>query len=92
MTAGGAAGTYLGGSIAKSALGAGVPKLAEGGIINRPTLAMIGEKGPEAVVPLAKGAGATTLTAAQQETNELLRALIGSNEKIGRNTADMVIS
>lgn len=29
-----------------------IPKLAEGGIVNSPTLALIGEKGPEAVVPL----------------------------------------
>jgi hypothetical protein len=31
-----------------------VPKMAEGGIVNRPTVALIGEKGPEAVVPLNK--------------------------------------
>lgn len=30
-----------------------IPKLAEGGIVNRPTLALIGEAGPEAVVPLS---------------------------------------
>lgn len=29
-----------------------IPMLAEGGIVTRPTLALIGEKGPEAVVPL----------------------------------------
>jgi hypothetical protein len=29
-----------------------VPELATGGIVKRPTLALIGEKGPEAVVPL----------------------------------------
>lgn len=29
-----------------------IPKLAKGGIVNGPTLAMIGEAGPEAVVPL----------------------------------------
>ena len=32
-----------------------IPMLAEGGIVNRPTLAMIGEAGPEAVIPLSKG-------------------------------------
>jgi phage-related protein len=32
-----------------------VPMLANGGIVNRPTLAMIGEAGPEAVVPLRGG-------------------------------------
>lgn len=31
-----------------------IPALAKGGIVNRPTLALIGEDGPEAVVPLSK--------------------------------------
>jgi len=30
-----------------------IPMMANGGIVNRPTLAMIGEAGPEAVVPLS---------------------------------------
>lgn len=34
-----------------------IPMLANGGIVNSPTLAMIGEAGPEAVVPLDKGFG-----------------------------------
>ena len=34
-----------------------VPLLAKGGIVTRPTLAMVGEKGPEAVIPLGAGAG-----------------------------------
>jgi len=34
-----------------------IPMLAEGGIVNSPTLAMIGEKGPEAVVPLDRYRG-----------------------------------
>lgn len=34
-----------------------IPMLAKGGIVNRPTLAMIGEAGPEAVVPLSRGGG-----------------------------------
>ena len=33
-----------------------IPTLAEGGIVSRPTLALIGEAGPEAVVPLNKTA------------------------------------
>ena len=40
-----------------------IPHLAAGGIVNRPTLALIGEAGPEAVVPLsgpnARGFGAS---------------------------------
>jgi len=47
-----------------------IPKLAKGGIVNSPTLAMIGEDGPEAVVPLNRknnpgglgmGGGGTTI-------------------------------
>lgn len=34
-----------------------IPQLAQGGIVTQPTLAMIGEQGPEAVVPLSKGMG-----------------------------------
>ena len=33
-------------------LGFKIPELAEGGIVTAPTLALIGEAGPEAVVPL----------------------------------------
>lgn len=36
-----------------------IPRLAAGGIVSRPTLAMIGEAGPEAIVPLGKGLGTT---------------------------------
>ena len=32
-----------------------IPRLAQGGIVSRPTLALIGESGPEAVVPLGRG-------------------------------------
>jgi hypothetical protein len=31
-----------------------IPKMARGGIVRSPTLAMLGEAGPEAVVPLGK--------------------------------------
>lgn len=34
-----------------------IPYMAKGGIVSRPTLAMIGEAGPEAVVPLGRGIG-----------------------------------
>lgn len=34
-----------------------VPRMAEGGIVTRPTLAVVGERGPEAVVPLRSGVG-----------------------------------
>jgi hypothetical protein len=34
-----------------------VPMMAKGGVVTRPTLAMLGEAGPEAVVPLGAGVG-----------------------------------
>jgi phage-related minor tail protein len=39
-----------------------IPALASGGIVSSPTIAMIGEAGPEAVVPLSRGGmGGTTV-------------------------------
>lgn len=35
----------------------GIPAMANGGIVTRPTVALIGEAGPEAVVPLSRGGG-----------------------------------
>ena len=37
-----------------------IKSLAKGGIVTQPTLALIGESGPEAVVPLGKGGGIGT--------------------------------
>ena len=36
-----------------------IPTLAKGGIVKKPTLAMVGEAGPEAVIPLNRGGGST---------------------------------
>lgn len=58
-----------------------IPMLAKGGVVNRPTLAMIGEAGPEAVVPLtgprARGIGGGELTVRVDRGagQELLKAL-----------------
>lgn len=38
-----------------------IPHLATGGIVTSPTIALIGEGGPEAVVPLGRGGAATRL-------------------------------
>jgi hypothetical protein len=38
--------------------GPNLPMLASGGIVNRATLAVLGERGPEAVIPLGRGGGA----------------------------------
>lgn len=36
-----------------------IPKFASGGVVARPTIAMVGEHGPEAIVPLSRGVGTT---------------------------------
>jgi hypothetical protein len=54
----GALGSVVGGAIK------GIPGLAAGGIVTQPTLAMIGEAGPEAVIPLNRlggGGGGVTV-------------------------------
>lgn len=33
----------------------GLPAFGEGGVVTRPTIALVGERGPEAIVPLGKG-------------------------------------
>jgi hypothetical protein len=55
-----------------------IPMLAEGGIVTGPTLAMIGEKGPEAVVPLDRyrgGGGNIYVTVQGGDPNAVVDAL-----------------
>jgi len=59
-----------------------IPMLAEGGIVTGPQLAMIGERGPEAVIPLSKlgsmgfGGGASiTVNVNGGDPNSVVRAL-----------------
>jgi len=39
-----------------------IPHMAQGGIVRSPTLAMLGERGPEAVIPLSRGGMAGGIT------------------------------
>ena len=55
--AGTAGGVSFGQGRSAGALGISVPQLQQGGIVRAPTLAMIGEGGPEAVVPLRGNGG-----------------------------------
>ena len=45
------------GSIGDFIGGINIPGFADGGIVTRPTLAMVGEKGPEAIIPLSQMGG-----------------------------------
>jgi len=69
-----------------ASLGIEVPAFATGGIVNKPTLALIGEAGPEAVVPLSgrnAGMGATI--------NLTVNAGMGADgASIGREIVDII--
>jgi hypothetical protein len=65
-----------------------IPYLADGGIVTGPTLAMIGEKGPEAVIPLTgrnAGSGGTTYITINTgaDPQAVVRALQNYNRTIG---------
>jgi len=55
----------------------GIPGLQAGGIITSPTLAMLGEKGPEAVVPLDRMGGFKTANIYVQVDGRTLASVIG---------------
>jgi hypothetical protein len=69
-----------------------LPRLAEGGIVTGPTIAMIGEgREPEAVIPLSKmgsmgfgGGGNITINVTSADPNEVVRALQAYNRNVGR--------
>lgn len=68
-----------------------IPRLAEGGIVTGPQLAMIGERGPEAVIPLSKlgsmgfgGGGGITVNVMSADPNEVVRALQAYNRNVGK--------
>jgi hypothetical protein len=56
-----------------------IPMLADGGIVTGPTLALIGEAGPEAVVPLDRmgsmGGGNVTINVQGADPNAVVDAL-----------------
>ena len=56
-----------------------IPELANGGIVTSPTLALIGEAGPEAVVPLDRmasvGGGNVTINVMGADPNAVVDAL-----------------
>lgn len=63
--------------------GPGLPRMAAGGVVTKPTLALIGESGPEAVVPLGRGGGGTTIIVQGSiwQTEDLARAVA---DRMGR--------
>lgn len=59
------------------------PKLAAGGIVRKPTLAMIGERGPEAVVPLGAGG--------MPSVNVTINGWVGNDQEIAERVRSELI-
>lgn len=72
-----------------------IPLLAKGGIVNRPTLAVVGERGPEAVVPLGSGGMGQTFHIQQvvvngvQSPQQFMDALVKWARTSGRAPAEV---
>jgi hypothetical protein len=83
----------------ESSAGTGItiPKMANGGIVTQPTLAMIGERGSEAVIPLSKmgqmgGTNNITINVNGGDPNQIVLALqryVRSNGPVPINTRAM---
>ena len=66
-----------------------IPQLARGGIVDSPTLAMIGEAGKEAVVPLENTGFVTTIASAI--ANEIKKVIDASRSSGGSSNGDVVV-
>ena len=73
-----------------------IPKLAEGGIVNSPTLALIGEAGPEAVVPLDRmntGGGVTVnVTGGLSTSAEIGQAVVNALRAYSRSAGPLALN
>jgi hypothetical protein len=66
-----------------------IPKLARGGIIDQPTLAMVGEAGKEAVMPLENNTGWITNLAGQIAA--IMAATRSNNSNVSDRAVEIVI-
>lgn len=74
-----------------------IPALAEGGIVNSPTLALIGEAGPEAVVPLSKAnnpmmSDKPVSITLQVGSTELGKVVIDSLNRLSRQEGKLLLN
>ena len=67
-----------------------IPMLAAGGIVTRPTLAVVGENGPEAVIPL-RGRNAGLGGGTTEIHIHLSGTYAGSKEQLARTVADALV-
>jgi hypothetical protein len=67
-----------------------IPTFAEGGIVTGPTLALIGEAGPEAVIPLSKAGGVGGVMGGTTYNITVDAGLISSGVDVGQMIIDAI--
>ena len=86
----------LGGQAASTVVAKKIPRLAKGGIVNSPTLALIGEAGPEAVVPLDRmntGGGVTVnVTGGLSTSAEIGQAVVNALRAYSRSAGPLALN
>ena len=86
----------VGGPATQTAGRSNIPRMAEGGIVNSPTLALIGESGPEAVVPLDKmntGGGVTiNVTGGLSTSAEIGQAVVNALRAYSRSAGPLALN
>ena len=86
----------LGGSTSPAPGRSSIPRMAEGGIVTAPTLALIGEAGPEAVVPLdrmAKGGGVTiNVTGGLSTSAEIGESVVNALRAYSRSAGPLALN
>jgi hypothetical protein len=74
----------------------GIPRMAEGGIVTAPTLALIGEAGPEAIVPLDRmntGGGVTVnVTGGLSTSAEIGQAVVNALRAYSRSAGPLALN
>ena len=85
-----------GNSATQAASRMNLPRMAEGGIVNSPTLALIGEAGPEAVVPLDRmntGGGVTiNVTGGLATSAEIGQAVVNALRAYSRSAGPLALN
>ena len=85
-----------GNSATQAASRMNLPRMAEGGIVNSPTLALIGEAGPEAVVPLDRmntGGGVTiNVTGGLSTSAEIGQAVVNALRAYSRSAGPLALN
>ena len=86
----------LGGSTSPAPGRSSIPRMAEGGIVTSPTLALIGEAGPEAVVPLDRmstGGGVTiNVTGGLSTSAEIGQAVVNALRAYSRSAGPLALN